>query len=87
MKWDLDKFETITFDGKRDILYNGDELMFVIDAKKCSMCPEYTNWISINFEGFICSSECLESLITEYSAACEKVYVSDNEYDVEGFPF
>ena len=36
----------------------------------CANCKEKTKWISISFETYVCSEECLDALWKEYHDAC-----------------
>lgn len=43
---------------EREICYNGDTYIKQQQLGKCFECQEMTQWISISFEGYVCSPLC-----------------------------
>jgi len=70
-------------------------IMYTSDfSGSCWECGDETNWMDIDFQAYICSTECHEAKLNEYGRACmrgeiwaalDEVYVKVGEPPVEQF--
>jgi hypothetical protein len=58
----LDRVKVMDFDtiGDKDIFVKGDEVFRADKAKPCDVCGKLTHYVSISFQAFYCSEECLD---------------------------
>lgn len=52
---------------------DGDVVIRTLDIGKCSICNDETGFISISFEAYYCSLECLNLEWSNYAAACHSI--------------
>ena len=62
------KFDTLLKDGD-SVHYDGDEYFRASVHSECWHCKQETHYISINFEAFLCSTECADAKWHEYEIA------------------
>ena len=68
------KFDSMSGEGNT-VHYDGDEYfrpsgVFVIS--ECWHCGQPTKWISINFQAFLCSTECADAKWHEYQVVSSR---------------
>ena len=52
------------------ITYEGSEVIRGNTHGECFICKSLTKWIDINFEGYLCSTECEDKAWKDYADAC-----------------
>ena len=65
------KFEDIkpNADSKDEISFEGSLLFRSPIKARCWHCREFTHWIDINFEAYLCSEECERAKWQEFKEA------------------
>ena len=70
MKFDM-LFPNVNPDDSYD--YNGsDYIVDSLSSGPCLVCKEATRWIDLNFEAYLCSTECEDALWAEYDGASNR---------------
>ena len=49
------------------------DMVFASSESPCWHCGEMTGWIEINFEAYLCSTECVDTKWAEFISAYKKI--------------